>query len=172
MCDRKYGIDHLSPTFTEIPEVQAKGLLRQIDIIPSVPGKRKYRGSREVCSASKENKLYLDLNIKPTISPIDELLSLIDIAMIATTNEDSKIGTQFVLDLTLQDTTTVSTSIAGRYCGLSVVKSTNFSTTQTENVRNYLSCQDRNNDNTNPLVQVDALIAQIDLDITNLTSNG
>lgn len=172
LCDRKYGIDHLSPTFTEIPEVQAKGLLRQIDIIPSVPGKRKYRGSREVCSASKENKLYLDLNIKPTISPIDELLSLIDIAMIATTNEDSKIGTQFVLDLTLQDTTTVSTSIAGRYCGLSVVKSTNFSTTQTENVRNYLSCQDRNNDNTNPLVQVDALIAQIDLDITNLTSNG
>ncbi|GCE99335.1 hypothetical protein ZYGM_003372 [Zygosaccharomyces mellis] len=170
--DRKYGIGHLFPTFTEIPEVQVKVLPIQIDIMPSVSGKGKYQGSREVCSASKENKLYLDLNIKSTISQIDELLSLIDIAMIATTNEDSKIGTQFFFDLMLQDITTVSTSIAGRYCGHSVVKSINFSATETENVRNYLSCQGRNNDSKNPLVQVDALIAQIDVDITILTSNG
>ncbi|GAV54455.1 hypothetical protein ZYGR_0AL01870 [Zygosaccharomyces rouxii] len=166
-CNTQHRVEDLSPVFTTFPEMQIKELFSQIDDMLRTFD---MIGNREVYSATRENNLYLELDTEQTIPQIDELLSLIDIAIMATAIEGSVLSTRSVPDFTLRDTTTGKRLIAERDCRLSGVDFNNSLVTKFENPMGSLFSQDRKQGSTGPWTQVNALLAQIDSVITNIDS--
>ncbi|GAV49543.1 hypothetical protein ZYGR_0P01870 [Zygosaccharomyces rouxii] len=173
--DRKYSIEDLSPTATADPKMQVKELLSQIDSMLNTTKMGQYQANRENSSTSRENRLHLDIDTEQTIPQIDELLSLIDVAMVPATSENSKIDTQCIPNLNVRDTiigkAPLDSLIPRVDCRLFDTDCVDSPATKIEDPIDSLSCEYGKQDSTNSGPQVNALLAQIDSVITNFDSN-